>query len=604
MVAAQAQWCGLTASRAAIPNPRRRPPLLRHPGLLIRADSIMKSHERCMEEAIVREHPPGAGASQVSLWRRKRRLFMTSSVAARSIRKVGLSNKSSGPDPDAGGQGQVVAPARVGRLNGLLLVGLVLCYAMFACLTAARRPLWYDELVTCHLAALPDLKTFWSALEDGTDLNPPLHHLAVRAAVSLLGPGPLAVRVPSIVGFGIMVVCLYQFASRRVGRWAAWVAMLWPFTTRAYWYAFEARPYGLVLGFSALALWCWQAAAAGSGRPLVLLGLTVSLAAAISTHFYAVLVFLALALGELARSLAARRWNPAIWAAFALGAAPLALFRSVITTARSRSDGFWSEPSSTKCFDFYSWLISSEAIFPLIVFGLIAIGLVRLARPDSPSDGERHRSPESMPLHEYVAITAFSLIPILTQVMAKTVTNAFTERYALPAIIGLSLITATLVDWRARGRAAALLPALVLFCWVPFVEVLVYRRVAVERDAYPLLRRELEHEPSAGLPILVADARDYLQLNYQAPEPLASRLIFPRVEVAARGEASSAREVERLGHWVKLNIHDLAALQAAHPRFLVFGSAASGLVAKLEEPGSGAVVTARGPELFVVARDR
>jgi len=484
-----------------------------------------------------------------------------------------------------------------------LAVILCLLSFAFACLTAVRKPLWYDELVTYHLASQPDLRTFWRALNDGTDLNPPLHHLSVRAFAFVLGPGPIALRLPSIVGFGIMVLSLYWIASRRLGGAAAWVVLLWPFTTRAYWYAFEARPYGLELGFSALAFCCWQAAAADRRRPIALLGLTLSLAAAISTHFYTVLVLFSIALGELARSLARRRWDPSIWAAFALGALPLALFRSVIATARTRSANFWSQPSSTKCFDFYSWLISSEAIFPLIVLGLVSICLVRINRRAAARiDDDGRPSQRSMPIHEYVAIAAFTLIPIFTQILAKTVTNAFSERYALPAVIGISLMIGILVDWRARGRVAALVPALVLFCWVPLVQVLVYRRVTTERDAYSLLRQELEREDRTDLPILVADARDYLQLQYKAREPLASHLIFPRGAALSRGETSSAGEIDRLGHWVDLKIDDLAALQEAHPQFLVFGSAASGLVRTLEEPGSGAIVTARGPELFLVRK--
>ena len=155
-----------------------------------------------------------------------------------------------------------------------------------------HRPLWYDELVTYYLAAQPSLADFWSALAAGVDLNPPLHHLMVRAAVGLLGPGPVSVRLPSIIGFGIMAACLYQIASRRVGHWAAWVALCG--RSRPGPTGMPSRPVPTVWfsGFSALAFWCWQAAAADSNRRFALLGLTLSLAAAISTHFYTALVFL------------------------------------------------------------------------------------------------------------------------------------------------------------------------------------------------------------------------------------------------------------------------------------------------------------------------
>ena len=170
-----------------------------------------------------------------------------------------------------------------------------------------------------------------------------------------------------------------------------------------------------------------------------------------------------------------------------------------------------------------------------------------------------------MPINECVAIAAFTLIPVFTQVLAKTVTNAFTKRHALPAIIGISLITAILVDWRVRGRVAGWCRPSCSSAGSPSCRCCLSSGSG-GRDAYSLLRRELEHEPTTRLPILVADARDYLQLNYQAPEPLAGRLVFASGAAADRAEISSASEVERLGHWVDLKIHDLAGPASGPPR--------------------------------------
>jgi uncharacterized membrane protein len=496
---------------------------------------------------------------------------------------------------------RLAAIANGQRLNSAILISMTLGSAVLACATAARRPIWYDELMTYHLVSQPDFSTFWAALKGGFDLNPPIYHLSVRALAPLLGHGTLALRLPSMVGFALMIACLFAIARPRVGAAAACVASLLPFTTRAYQYAFEARPYGFMMGFSALALYCWLAAAGDRRRPIALLGLTLSLAAAISSHLYSVVVFLALGLGELARTVSRRRLDPAMCSAFVLGALPLAIFYPVIAAARGRADDSWSAPSLTKCFDFYSWLISAEAIFPLIVLGLVSICLARMARrPALQVDQVSVDSARSIPVHECVAIVAFVLIPILTHILALTVTNAFTERYALPAVIGISLMAGVLVDWRARGRTAALVPALVLLCWAPFVQVLVYRRVANERDAYSLLSRQLERGDRGRLPILVADARDYLQLHYRAPEPLASRLIFVRGVAGSKIESSAAGEIERLGHWVDLKIDDLTLVQQAHPRFLVFGPPDSGLVTSLEKSDSAAVVTAQGPEFYLV----
>ena len=75
----------------------------------------------------------------------------------------------------------------------------------------------------------------------------------------------------------------------------------------AYLYAFEARAYGLVLGFAALALLSWQSVALGRRRVLSLVCLAGGLSAAVSSHYYGIFVILPLALGEASRSVSRRR---------------------------------------------------------------------------------------------------------------------------------------------------------------------------------------------------------------------------------------------------------------------------------------------------------
>jgi len=60
---------------------------------------------------------------------------------------------------------------------------------------------------------------------------------------------------------------------------------------RAQPYAFEARSYGLVLGFCGLAIVFWQMAHEPKPRAVALAGLTLSLAGALMSHCYAVSAF-------------------------------------------------------------------------------------------------------------------------------------------------------------------------------------------------------------------------------------------------------------------------------------------------------------------------
>src|SRR6185295_14459378 len=95
--------------------------------------------------------------------------------------------------------------------------------------------------------------------------------------------------------------------SRRTSTLYGLLAAALTFATGALRYATEARPYGLVVGFCALALVCWQAAADDHCRKLSLTGVAVAVAAAISSSYYAVLILAPLGAGELVRSLTRRK---------------------------------------------------------------------------------------------------------------------------------------------------------------------------------------------------------------------------------------------------------------------------------------------------------
>src|SRR5262249_49561307 len=148
------------------------------------------------------------------------------------------------------------------------------------------------------------------------------------------GENPLAYRLPALVGFFVLSLCLFRFTSRRCGRPYACLAVLFAFATSAHSiYAYEARPYGLLLGFTGLALVCWQSA--GVGSRLARFGLALSLAAAVSTHYYAVLIFVPLGLAELVRALRRQRLDVPMAVALLAGLAPLLAYFPIVQKARA-----------------------------------------------------------------------------------------------------------------------------------------------------------------------------------------------------------------------------------------------------------------------------
>jgi len=121
-----------------------------------------------------------------------------------------------------------------------------------------------------------------------------------------------------------------------------------------------------VLGFAAFSLLCWQSLADDRRRILSLAGLSASLAAALASHYYAVLIFVPLVLGEGARTIVRRRLDPWVWLAFAVATIPLWVFLPLIQSGRQLSGTFWAKPRWFDPVLFYQDLLAltaSGAIF-------------------------------------------------------------------------------------------------------------------------------------------------------------------------------------------------------------------------------------------------
>jgi hypothetical protein len=93
---------------------------------------------------------------------------------------------------------------------------------------------------------------------------------------------------------------LYYAVSRRTSPLYGFIAALALPCTVAFQYSFEARPYALVLLFSACSFVAWQFAKEGRWRILSVSALAITLAAAISVHYNAVLIVIPILIGELA----------------------------------------------------------------------------------------------------------------------------------------------------------------------------------------------------------------------------------------------------------------------------------------------------------------
>jgi hypothetical protein len=415
----------------------------------------------------------------------------------------------------------------------------------------------------------------WAALTSRGEQLPPMFYAITRASWQLFGVNQVSVRLPEMFGFWIMCLALYVFVARRTSRLAGVVAATCPLVTQFYYYAFEARPYAIVLGFSALALACWQLATAGDRRAIALPGLAVALAGAMSTHYYSVFVAAALAAGEVVRSLERRRLDVPVWLALGLPALVLIPHLPLIRAAAAYSGAFWAPPQWVNVPDYYLNLLS-PAVVPASVLALYAVSAASL--PGRPRPFVVAARP---PRHELAAVLAFVSIPVVCVVLAKTMTGAFVDRYAIAGVIGCAALVGL-----GTGMAAAHRPSLPLVAVVCLLSwfVLSSAREYIQPTGFsqPIRQGTVDRPDQwtaawrgSGLPVVIADPHTFVVLSRYSRPDFRSRIVYladPDRALKSLGHNSVERGMlDLIGPWFGMRVERYERFLNDHDAFLVYG---------------------------------
>ena len=444
-----------------------------------------------------------------------------------------------------------------------------LCIFLFAATAAQARskPLWYDELFTYYMSHLPDMGAIWNALKQGADQNPPFLYIATRASYAIFGDSALATRLPEMLGFLVMSVCLFKFVSKRCTAVFGFIPMLLPWITGAQRYASEARSYGLVLGFCGLAIVFWQMAHERNPRAVALAGLTLSLAGALMSHCYAVLLFIPFIAGEAAHWYYKRRIDWPVCASIAitmpLVLTYLPLLRAYNTFALNNPI-FRPQASSIPAF----WIfLLGPALFP-IVAGLCVMLLPfeREQRSDISRPG--------IPAHEVALAVGLILIPAAAVALAATVTHVYMDRYGLAAVIGSGVLFAFLGFTRSGDRNVAGVTVLVIFV-LAFIAPLLETSLDASTQSVTSQNRTPD-QIEKDLPLVIGSGLLFLPIDHGATTDLASRLYFLRdPQAALRYTGSSVFDNGYLivKRWfpIRGHIEDYDKFISEHQRFMVYG---------------------------------
>jgi 4-amino-4-deoxy-L-arabinose transferase-like glycosyltransferase len=445
-----------------------------------------------------------------------------------------------------------------------------LLYAIPTVYLARQKLFWDDEFFTLYLAGTPSWHELLRALATGADQHPPSFYYLTHLVTTIFGSRHVTVRLPAILGFWLLCICLYEIVrDLATPEWAV-VAMFFPLSTEFYFYASEARGYGLVCGFAALALLSWMRSAANQKRMLYLPLVAVALAAAVASHYYAALVTIALALGELTRTRHTKKIDWPIWVAFTGVAVPIVAFFGTIRSARGYSTHFWAVPVWSNALGFYpkEFGLGAFAVVGTLVIAL-SFRVIKGKQIDGSVAGWRKPSWSSW---QAVAICTLAALPIPTMLLAKVVTHGFTPRYCIFALVGVTVLLFYYLSRFALRRSTATIG--VAACVVVFLI-----QVRVFNFNYQQGRKELGEEVAAlsslpDAPIAVMEVSVAHRLSYYAPRRLASRVVYvadPESSISYLGQDTVDRGLLDLRFWFPIDIVRADSFLTDNPQFYVFG---------------------------------
>jgi hypothetical protein len=232
-----------------------------------------------------------------------------------------------------------------------------------------------------------------------------------------------------------------------------------------------------------------------------------------------------------------------------------------------------------------------------------------VSRAGAPPQNQAAHTPNQVtnfgpPVHEVVAAFGFAVIPVICVILAMLVTGAFTDRYAISAIIGLSILVAFIAA-RLFDNTALMAVALALCFvgWFGGVESRAIQRTSA--DSLNAAVKLLQSEPDTSLPIVASEPHTFITLAHYAPPEIATRVVYladPEASLRRLGHDSVERGmVDLLGPWFRLNVTDYTSYVRSHSQFFVYGNLGflSWIIEELKEDGMRVELRGRNGSEFL-----
>jgi hypothetical protein len=421
------------------------------------------------------------------------------------------------------------------RLPASALALLALTAAL-SLLVSHYRLLWFDEYLMLNTDGVSSLRQLIHIQRASPiSLDPFAYHFFAYLSMRLFGVSAFALRLPSLLGYLLMQVCLFHFVRRIASERAALFAMILPSLLHVEYFAVDGRPYGLQLGLYALVLLCWQTAVrwdpqAGSRRTPALITLAIALGITLNTHYFAFLLLIPLYAAEIFRAMQRRKLDLPMLASLGAATAAIAFVLPFTKGAAVFRDHYIALNVNLQDIPL---MYRSLLVFPAVLGEgtgklafLVALilaflwGAVRLVR----------HPVRTMLKAEYVLLITLTATPLFGYLLAVCVTHSIFERYVICTTLGMIILEAVAVSplLESRRRSRILLGGMVLVFLAHGVQRLsIERRETKQRLAKlvfsPEIKAEILNSPS-GL-LYTQDMATFFFTRFYEPDPeIRSRL--------------------------------------------------------------------------------
>ncbi len=489
--------------------------------------------------------------------------------------------------------------SRADRHPILLLAFLLADALLIALHLSLKIPLWHDEIFTYAIAQLPTVHDVMLGTR-AIDLNPPLSYLLTRASFHLFGVGTLQCRLPEIAGMLLALTCIFLFVRRRAGNSFGFLAAALLLAGQAADATLQARPYGLLLGFTVLALLAWQSSSAQSTDthtwPLNLL-LLVAVSAALLSHVFGLFGWFALVAAECVQARHNRRLDPGRTLALLLPLGFTWFYRPLIQGHAASLFPPAFQPDLARIFSFYT----SEITTGIVALSIVACAATLFKSGSRPNSSEPRNPRSVLTLSEWVVILVLITLPLALILRLRFQHASFFDRYGLMASIGFSVLLSVsfyLVngDRPAFATFAALLVLLLSRHSVAALHSLLQGDILRHTEP-PLHLSNLTALTDPSLPIVDASGLTFIEMNFREPLQLLARTFYltggPFAAQYAHATIFEGMQTEKALMHLPGNVDSYPDFVAHHSHFYVVGTlgyAEDWILPKLQADGATLII--------------